>query len=106
MLAGHDAIRAAISLAGDDRDLGDGGLRERKKQFRAVFDYAAKLLLSTGQKAGNVLKGNEWNIEGIAKADKTRAFERSIDIENAGEKRRLIGDNAHRAPVETRKTLQ
>src|ERR1035441_1052853 len=38
MLGAHDAIRAAISLARDHRDFGDGGFSIRVKQFGSVSD--------------------------------------------------------------------
>src|SRR5580704_10845177 len=78
VLAGHDAIRAAVRFAGYDRDFRDGGFREGKKKLRAVLDDPAKLLLRPGQKAGNVFKGDEWNIEGVAETDEAGALERSV----------------------------
>ena len=42
------------------------------------------------------------DVEGIAEAHKARAFHRGIDVQAAGEKSRLIGDNAHGAAIETR----
>jgi hypothetical protein len=106
MFAGHDAIRAAVSLARDDGDFGNGGFRKREKQFRAVFDDAAKLLLRAGQKSGNILKSDKRNIESVAETHEACSLERSIYIKNSGEERRLIGDDADRTAVQPRKAYK
>src|SRR4030095_11212612 len=61
------------------------------------------LLLNAGQEAGHVFEGNERNIETIAEPDETRGFYRRVDIENAGQERRLICNDTNRAPIEPRK---
>src|SRR5690348_4778976 len=104
MFAGHHAIRPTVSLSGDHRDLGHRGLRECEEKFRTVFDDAAELLLRSWQKSWNIFKSYERDIEGVAETHEARAFERGIDIEYAGEKSRLIGDNANRAAVESRES--
>src|SRR5580692_4916882 len=68
-----------------------------------MLDDAAKFLLRAGQKAGNIFESDQRDIEGVAEADEACTFQRSIDVENAGEERRLIGDNADGAPIEARK---
>src|SRR5260221_347296 len=50
VLRSHDAVGAAVGLAGDDGDLGDGRLRERVEELRAVLDDAAVLLVRPGEK--------------------------------------------------------
>ncbi len=45
VLGRHHAVRAAVRLPGDDRDLRNGRLREREEELRAVPDDAAVLLL-------------------------------------------------------------
>ena len=47
VLAGHDAVRAAVGLAGDDGDLRNRRLGEGVEQLRAVLDDAAELLLGS-----------------------------------------------------------
>src|SRR5439155_14522052 len=66
VLGSHHAVGAAIGLARDYRDLGDGGLGESKQQFSTVLDYASVLLVSTGEKTRDVLKRNQRNIETVA----------------------------------------
>jgi hypothetical protein len=56
---------------------------------------AAVFLLNTGQEAGHILESNERNIETITEPDEARGFDRRVDIENAGQKRRLIRDDAN-----------
>src|SRR6266478_85398 len=104
VLGGHDAIGAAVSFAGDDRDFGDGGFGVGEKQLGAVLDDAAKFLLRAGEKAGHVFEGDERNVEGVAKAHEARAFDGSVDVEDAGEKSGLVGDDADRSAIEARKT--
>src|SRR5260370_24941724 len=69
-----------------------------------MFDDAAEFLLGAGEEAGNILKSNQGNIEGVAEADKARAFHGSVNIKDSREKGRLIADNPNRPAVETRKT--
>src|SRR2546429_5327943 len=69
-----------------------------------MLDDAAKFLLRPGKKSGNVLERDQRNIECVAEAHKTRALYRSIDVQHAGEKCRLISDNTHGAPVEPGKS--
>ena len=69
-----------------------------------MFDDAAEFLLGAREEAGNILKSNQGNIEGVAEADKTRAFHGSVDIKDSREKGRLIADHPDRAAVQARKT--
>ena len=55
-----------------------------------------------GQKAGHVLERDERNVEGVAEAHEPRAFHRRVDVERAGEVRRLVRDDADAAAAETR----
>src|SRR5262249_30310557 len=82
----------------------DGGFGEGIEQLRAVLNDAAELLLRAGQKTGHVLEGDQGNIERIAEAYKARALHRSVDVEHTREHGRLVGDDAHRAAVESRET--
>ena len=69
-----------------------------------MLDNAAEFLLRAGEKAGDILESNQPNIEGVAKTNKARTFDRRIDVENSGEKGRLIADDADRTAIQTRKT--
>ncbi len=59
----HHVIGAAIGLAGDDGDLGDRGLGVGEEEFCAVLDDAAIFLRGAGEEAGDVLEGQDWNVE-------------------------------------------
>src|SRR5208283_2335793 len=48
MFGSHHTIRAAVSLASDYGDFRHGGFGEGEKQFRAVLDDSAELLLRAG----------------------------------------------------------
>src|SRR6266481_9961667 len=101
VLGGHDAIGAAVGFAGDDSDFRYGGFREGEEQLGAVLDDAAKFLLRAGKEARHVLEGDQRDVESVAETHKARAFYGGVNVENAGEKRGLIGDDADGAAVET-----
>src|ERR1700674_2907154 len=61
---------------------------------------AAEFLLRPGKKAGHVFKSDQRYVESITEAHKAGALYGSADIEHAGEKRRLIGDEARRAAIQ------
>src|SRR2546427_651957 len=104
VFAGHDAVRAAVGLAGDDRDFRHGGFSEGEEQLGAVLDDSAELLLRAGKKSGHIFKGDERNVERVAEAHKARALHRSIDVQTPGEHGGLIGHDAHGTAVEARKS--
>ena len=57
-----------------------------------------------GKKSGHVLKGDQRNIERVAESHEPRALDRGIDVQHAGKKRGLIGDDADGRPIEPRET--
>ena len=67
-----------------------------------MADDAAEFLIGAGQKAGDVFERDDRDIEGVAEADEAGAFDRGIDIEAAGEKCRLVSDDADRSAIKTR----
>src|ERR1700687_5416618 len=104
VLGGHDAIGAAVGFAGNDGDFGDGGFGVGEEQLGAVLDDAAEFLLRAGKETGDVFEGDERNVEGVAEAHEARAFYGGVDVQNAGKKRGLIGDDADGAAIEARET--
>jgi len=68
-----------------------------------VLNDAAKFLLRAGEEAGNVFEGDQRNVEGVAETNEARALHGCIDVENAGEERGLIADDADGSAVEPRK---
>ena len=97
VLRAHHAVGAAVGFARDDRELRHGGLGEGVEQLGAVADDAAVLLLDAGHEAGDILEGDERDVEGVAEADEARALDAGVDVEHAGEERGLVGDDADRA---------
>src|SRR5215210_1298860 len=69
VLGAHDVVGAAVGLAGDHRDLGDGGLGVGVDQLGAAPDDALPLLGGPGEEAGHVDEGEHREIEGVAGAD-------------------------------------
>ena len=92
----HHIIRAAIGLARDHGDFRHRRFGISEEQFGAMLDQTAIFLLGPGHEARHVDKGDDRNVETIAKADKARTFARRINVQNAGQRHRLIGHKADR----------
>ncbi len=56
------------------------------------------------QEAGQVDEGDDREVESVAEAHEARDFVAAVDVEHAGQVRRLVGDHAHRAPVQAGKS--
>ena len=84
MLGGHDVIGPAVGLAGDDGDLGHGGLGIGKQQLGPVPDDAAVLLGCAGQEPRHVLKRDQRDVEGVAEADEPCTLDAGVDVQAAG----------------------
>src|SRR5437764_4869348 len=65
---------------------------------------SAVFLASTGQKTGDILECNQRDVEAIAEADEARALHRRVDVEGPRQHRGLIGNNADRAAIHSRKS--
>ena len=85
MLTAHHDVGAAVSLAGNQRHLGDGGLGVGVDELGAVADDAAVFLRSAGHKAGNIHQGEQGNVEAVAEADETGGLGGGVDVQNAGQ---------------------
>ena len=70
MFGAHNIISTAICLSGDNRHLRHGGLSKRIEQLGTVLNDSTMLLLHARKEPRNVDKGNNGDIEGVAKADK------------------------------------
>ena len=68
-----------------------------------MLDDPSVLLRNAREESGHVFEGHDGNIEAVAEAHKARAFQGAVDVQNAGEIRRLVGDDANRTPIQTRK---
>ena len=77
-------------------------LGERVEQLRAVLDDAAVLLVGARQEARHVDEGDERDVEAVAEAHEARGLDRRVDVEAAGEVRRLVRDDADGAAVDAR----
>ena len=96
----HDAIGSAIGFAQDDGDLGHGGFGEGIEELGAVANDAVVFLVGARQEAGDVLQHDERDVESVAKADKTRALDRSVDIQHSRQNLGLVGHDAHGEAVQ------
>ena len=104
MLARHDVVGAAIGFSRDDRELRHGRFRVGVEELGAVADDPGVLLRRPGEETGHVDEGHERDVEGIAKADEPCRFDRGIDVQDAREDHRLLGDDADRSAVEPRES--
>src|SRR3546814_20712791 len=78
-----------IGLARNDRDLWHCRLGKCEQQLGAMLDYAVMFLTNAGQKAGNIDKGDDWDIECITEANKTSCLLGSLNIQARSEERRV-----------------
>src|SRR4029079_14891509 len=90
VLAAHDVVGAAAGLAGDDRQLRDRRLAIGEEQLRAVTDDPAVLLLDAREEARYVDERDQRPVEAIAGPDEPRRLRRGVDVQGAGEHRRLL----------------
>ena len=90
-------VGAAKRFSEDDRNLGNRGGGVGEQHFCAVADDAAMFLIDAGQKTRNIDEGYQRDIKGVAETDETRGLIGSIDVQHAGDGRRLIGDNPNGA---------
>ncbi len=104
MLGVHHIIGAAVSLACNHGHFGHGGFGKGIEQFGPVLDDAAPFLVGAGQESGNVFENHQRNVEGVAEADKTRPFQRTVDIQHPGKMLGLIGHHADGITIEAGKT--
>src|SRR5437763_2382685 len=96
----HHVVRAAVRLARDHPQLGDVRLAIGVQQLGAVLDDPAVLLRHAREEAGDVLEGDQRDVERVAEADEARALEGRRDVEHAGEHGGLVGDDADRAAAQ------
>ena len=95
MFGSHHVVCAAISLAGNDGDFWHRAFGVGIQQFGTVFDDAAELLAGTRHETRHIHKGDDRNIEGIAKTHKATGFDRALDVQTTGQHQRLVGHDAH-----------
>src|SRR5271167_3250398 len=104
VLAAHRDVRAAVSFAYHNRELGDGGGRVGEQNFGSVADDAPVFLLDAGQETGNVNEGQQRQVEGIAEAYEARHLVRGVNVEHTRQYARLAGHDAHGSSLHTSKT--
>ncbi len=103
MLGRHDAVGAAVCLAGDDRNFGNGGFSIGIEHFSAVPDDAAVFLHCTRQKSRHIDKGDHRDIKAVAETDKSGTLHRRVNIKHAGQVLGLVGDDTDRVAIVARK---
>ena len=57
-------------------------------------DDAAVFLLRAAEEAGHIDKRDQRNVEGVAEADETRRLAGGVDVQDAGQHLRLVGDDS------------
>ena len=66
----------------------------------------AVLLPHPGQEARHIHEGQERDVEGVAGPDEPGGLDRSVDVERAGQHRRLLGDDPDAPPAQAREPDQ
>ncbi len=94
----------SVGFSRDHGQLGHGRLAIGEDELGSVSDDAAPFLLRAGKEAGNVLQGDERDVEGVAEADETGALDRGIDVENTRHVEGLVRDDTHDVPVQARES--
>ena len=72
------------------------------QQLRAVADDPAVFLVDAGQEPGHVDERDQRDVEAVAGPDEPRRLDRRVDVERAGQDRRLLRDDADAAAAEPR----
>ena len=67
-----------------------------------MADYSTMLLPCPREKARHIHQREQRRAEAVAAADKARRLVGGVDIQTAGANAGLIGDDAHRVPVDAR----
>ena len=98
----HHDERAAVALAQDHADSRHGGAGVGEHQLGAVADHPAPFEILAGVEARRVDERDDRQIERVAERDEAGGLLRTGDVEGAGERHRLVGDDADRPPVDGR----
>src|SRR5262249_11968280 len=96
----HDDVRTSVRLPQDQADTRHGRIAVRVQQLRAVPDDPAVLLVDTGKEPRYVQEGDDRNIESVTHLDKARSFSRGLDVQDARQHLRLVGDDADHLTVQ------
>ncbi len=94
-LGTHAKVGAPVGFTKNHRDHGDGGFAIGVKKLGAVADDATPFLLSARKISGNVYKGEQGNVEGVAVPYETARLVRGVDVKAPRKGRGLVGDDAH-----------
>ena len=94
LLAVHHDVGTSVCLAGDEGDLRHGSLSIGIEQLGTMTNDAAVLLIDAWHEAGDILDGDDRDVEAVAETNETCALLRGIDIQSASEDLRLIGQEA------------
>ena len=104
VLARHSKIGASVCFTCHEREFRNGCFRISKQQFCTVSNDASPFLNNAGKESRNVLEGDEWDVECIAKSDESCCFNRSINVQTSSKHIRLITDDADASSIETSET--
>ena len=68
-----------------------------------MLDEAAIFLLGARHEARHVDEGDDRNVETVAEAHEAGRLARGVDVEHAGQRHRLVGDEADRGALDAAK---
>lgn len=102
VFAGHDIVRASISLSRHKGDLRYGCLSVGVQKLGAMLDNSTEFLGCAGQEPWDISEGDDGDLESVTEADETRRLDRGVDVQAASEHLRLVGDNSADATFDLR----
>ena len=90
----HDDVRPAVRLAQDDADPRHGGPGVGERHLGPVADHAPPLEVLAGVEARGVDEGDEGQVESVAEGHESASLLGGGDVEGAGHRLGLVGDDA------------
>ena len=98
--AGHGLGAEAVALAQDDRAGRHGDVGAGDEQAADVADQRRLLGLGTHHDPGRVAEEEQRQVEGVAELHEARGLVGPVGVDGPGQVHRVVGDDAHRAPLD------
>src|SRR2546427_11891296 len=102
VLAAQDIVGSTVGLADNYRNLGDGGLAVGVEEFGAVADYSVMLLVDSGEEAGHINEGEDWDVEGVAEPYESCSLDGRVYVDHTRVEFRLVRDYSYGLAVDPR----
>eukprot|EP00967_Tisochrysis_lutea_P141046 scaffold258507_cov30-Tisochrysis_lutea.AAC.2 len=103
MLGRHHIVRTAICLPCDDRNLGDARLGVGEQELGPISDDTVVFLCTARKEARHIHKGDNGDVEAVAKPHEARGLDGRIDVKASGKLLGLIRNDPHSSPLHSTK---